>query len=278
MHSKITLPLLAIIWLFFSSLANAEPLRVFVSIPPVETFVERVGGKYVDTQSMVGTGENPHTYTPSHKQIRDLTKASIYISAGIPFEDAWMNRIRSANPGMKVIDTTDIHDKTEHDKTEHDIHTWTNPLQAKLIAHKIRDALISIDPSNKQIYLHNYKVFAAELDLLNQDIIAIFRGKSNRKFMVFHPVWGHFADHYGLTQIAIEHEEKDPGARTLVGLIKLAKDEGIRVIFIQPQLNRKFAEQIAEAIEGQVISIDPLSADYINNLYTVAQQLSEAMR
>ena len=40
------------------------------------------------------------------------------------------------------------------------------------------------------------------------------------------PAWGYFADTYGLTQVAIEYEGKEPGARALAALIDAARASG----------------------------------------------------
>jgi zinc transport system substrate-binding protein len=140
----------------------------------------------------------------------------------------------------------------------------------------IRDALVELDPANSQDYTNNYNAFAAELDKLDGDIRAILENVPTRQFMVFHPAWGYFADTYGLTQIPIENEGKEPGARALTSLIKQAKDENVKVILVQPQFNKRSAEQVARAIGGRVVAIDPLSPDYLDNLRKVAQLIAEA--
>ena len=100
----------------------------------------------------------------------------------------------------------------------------------------------------------------------------------SRRFMVFHPAWGYFADTYGLTQIAIEQEGKEPGARALTALIEQARAKQVRVIFVQPQFNRKTAQRLAAAIGGRVEPIDPLAENYIDNLRRVARLIAEANR
>ncbi len=89
--------------------------------------------------------------------------------------------------------------------------------------------------------------------------------------MVFHPAWGYFARDHGLDQIPIEIGGKEPGARDLINLIEEAKNDGIKIIFVQKQFSEKSAEAIAAAIKGKIIQIDPLSKDYLNNMKIVAE-------
>lgn len=291
--------LMLFIWLLAPALGNTEPLQVFVSVLPLKTFVEKVGGDFVAVQAMVQPGYSPHTYEPTPKQISALAKTDLYVRTGIPFEKAWMERIRSANPDMKVLDAQEgidlriiehhehetahneeqpnkAHDSGHPDNSERDPHIWTSPPLVKQMAKNIRDMLTELDPAHGQAHADNYTAFAAELDALDHEIRTLLKDVANRKFMVFHPAWGYFADTYDLIQIPIEQGGKEPGARALTELIKQAKQENVKVIFVQPQFNKKSAEQVASAIGGRVVAIDPLSPDYANNLRKVAQLIAEA--
>jgi zinc transport system substrate-binding protein len=298
--------------LTLAALAQAEPVRVFASVLPIKTFVEKVGGEHVDARSMVRPGYSPHTYEPTPQQIAALAGTRLYVRTGLPFEEPWMPRIRSANPAMEVLDarsgmalrTLEAHDHDEdhhghehghhdhghakhqhrHGKTqahgtdEPDPHLWTSPPLAARIAERIRDRLSALDPANAADYERNYRTFAAELETLDAEIHALLDPLKHRRFMVFHPAWGYFADNYGLTQVPIEREGKEPGARALAALIEQARREGVRVVFVQPQFDTRLAARIAEAIGGGVVAVDPLAADYADNLRSVAQQFAEALQ
>jgi zinc transport system substrate-binding protein len=282
--------LIIFVVLLVPGLGNAEPLRVFVSVPPLKTFVEKIGGDHVDVGVMVRPDYNPATYDPTPRQIGALAKTDLYISTGVPFEKGWMERIRSANPDMQMIDARagidlrmiENHEegnqdkKSHHGKSGYDSHVWTSPPLAKQMARNIRDSLTELDPLNSQDYTRKAEAFSAELDRLDRDIRSMLQDLPNRRFMVFHPSWGYFADSYGLTQVPIESEGKAPGARTLTALIERAKHEHVKIIFVQPQFDKKSASRVAHAIGGHVVAIDPLSPDYADNLRKVAQRIAAA--
>ena len=113
-----------------------------------------------------------------------------------------------------------------------------------------------------------------ELAALDAELSAALSGLDSRNFLVYHPAWGYFADRYGLTQVAIEREGKEPGARALTALIEQARREGVRLILVQPQMNPKAAEQVARAIGGRVAVADPLAADYVEGLRQLARLLA----
>jgi zinc transport system substrate-binding protein len=277
------LPILALIpGLAFA----ADPLTVFVSVTPQETFVSRIGGEHVRVQALINAGQDPHAFEPTARQVAALADADLYMRIGIGFEDAWMPRLMAANPSMRLLDARDgIEVRPEHDDHDHDHghdhgaidpHVWTSPSRVRIMAARIRDALTDLAPEYAADFAAGHDRFVADLDALDAAIRARLDGVENRRFMVYHPAWGYFADDYGLEQVAIEREGKEPGARALTAMIEQARRDGIRVIFVQPQLNPASAEQVAQAIGGQVAVIDPLSGDYFENLKQVADLIAGA--
>lgn len=95
--------------------------------------------------------------------------------------------------------------------------------------------------------------------------------------MVFHPAWGYFARAYGLQQIAVEVEGKEPGPQTLARIIDAARREKVRVVFVQKQFSKTAAAAVAREIGGRVVDIDPLAEDFMGNTRTVAGALADAM-
>lgn len=276
------------IFIVSGTAAEAAPLRVFVSVSPQQTFVERIGTNKVVVQTMVRPGYSPATYEPTPRQISALANADLYLRIGVPFEQAWMTRISAVNPSMRIHDARQgievpavaSHGHGSHGTdghhADHDPHLWTNPLLVKRMAQTIRDALSELDPVNRAHYEHNYESYAAELDALDAEIRSLLDELEDRRFMVFHPAWGHFARAYRLVQIPIERGGKQPGPQTLTEIISQAKRDQVRVIFVQPQFDQKLAQQVARNIGGRVVVIDPLSPDYTNNMRKVAQQVAQA--
>jgi len=315
--------LLLLIIVFVPASGLAEPLRVFASVIPIQTFVEKIGGQHVDARVMVRPGFNPHTYDPTPQQISALAGASLYVRTGVPFEKAWMDRIQSANPAMPVLDARDGitlremeahdhdnhghdakphaepgHDHDDNDKHENhdehakqgsheghhdgheeqDPHVWTSPPLVRHMIGGIRDRLTELAPAHAETFARNHDAFVSELERLDRDLHAQLDPLPNRRFLVFHPAWGYFADAYGLTQVPIEREGKEPGARALATLIDQAKRENIKVVFMQPQFDKRSATQVAQAIDGVVVAVDPLAADYIDNLRRVGREFAQALQ
>ena len=118
----------------------------------------------------------------------------------------------------------------------------------------------------------------SKIDELDTELTSVFAGKQGLQFMVFHPAWGYFALAYGLEQVPVEVEGKDPKPAQLKALIDQAKKTGIQVIFVQPQFSTKSAALIAREIGGQVVFADPLAQDWSANLREVADKFNAALR
>jgi zinc transport system substrate-binding protein len=95
--------------------------------------------------------------------------------------------------------------------------------------------------------------------------------------MVFHPAWGYLARDYGIEQIAIQGEGKEPTSQQIAQLIEKARQDNITVIFVSPQFSQKSAEVINSEIGGKVVAVDPLAENYIENMKKVVDAFREAM-
>lgn len=77
---------------------------------------------------------------------------------------------------------------------------------------------------------------------------------------------------------ALEEDGKEATAQHLEEMVDLAKEENIKVIFYQEEIDSSQSEAFAEEIGGKTIQLSPLAADYINNLKNMAQTMAEAMQ
>ena len=272
-------------------IANAKLPRIFVSVAPQKLLIQRLAGVSAQIEILLQPGQDPHTFEPSSRIITKLANADVYFSIGVPFEMAWMRRIKAVNPQMNIVNGSDNEDlkfidehvnefSNEHaHEHNHDVdpHTWTSPVLVKAMSLQWRDYLIGYDPENKDVYLQNYVALSTELDALDVEIKAMLAPISKScHFMVYHPAWGHFANAYNLIQISVEQNGKSPGAKTFVSLVNQAKALKLKTVFVQPQFDRKTVQTLADAIDAQVEILDPLVEDYFGNLRQVASKIARS--
>jgi zinc transport system substrate-binding protein len=293
-HPRMQICCLAVlVFLVLSAIpAQADVVRAFVSIAPQKYFVQKIGGELVTVSVLVPGSADPHTYEPKPRQMMELAKSAVYFAVGVDFERVWLPKIAPTNPGMLIIHTEEGIEKIpmsgrnhEHAGDAHnkssavpDPHIWLSPASVKIQAGHILQALIKLDPKNQTRYKNGYTAFLREIDALDAELKALFAGRKNKQFIVFHPSWGYLARDYGLKQVPIEIEGKDPKPAQLQMLIHHAREQGIKVVFVQPQFSSKSAAMVARAIEGRVIYVNPLAEDWAENLRDVAQKFSDSIR
>jgi len=269
-------------------------IPVAVSVPPQAYFVEKIGGDRVRVEVMIPPGSSHVDYSPSPRQVAALSGARIYVKVGHPaFEvethyiDPFLARVSgiqvvNMSEGMDLIASEGAegwHEPGEdHEHESGDPHVWVAPDTVRVAARNIAAALRKADPGHAAEYAANLRAFEAEIDALDREIRDRLGsgGGEERKFMVYHPSWGYFAREYGLEQIAIEAEGKEPSAQRLIQLIDRGRRERVKVIFVQGGFPRKSAQVIADAVGGQVLTADPQERDWADNLRRVAAELGEA--
>ena len=254
--------------------SNSGQIKVAVTILPQAQLVNKIGGERIAVSVLVPPGIDPHTYELSPGQLKKLSETELYIRVGhIDFEKNWMDRIAGTNKEMLVIDSSQSIEIINGDP-----HIWLSPRLAKIQAENIARALQDIDPENREDYAQRLQSVQKELDQLDSDIAATLSPVSGSKFLVFHPSWGYFARDYGLEEIAIEKDGKEPTAKELAELLSWAKNEDIKVIFASPQHSTREAEAVARELDGKVVIIDPLAGDYFVNLKQVADTMATALK
>ena len=155
-----------------------------------------------------------------------------------------------------------------------DPHIWLSPKRAVVMIETIAQEMCALDPEHSDVYNENAAFYIQQLEELDQQIEDILEPVTNRKFIVYHPAFGYFADDYGLTMYALEEAGKEATVSRLEEMIDLAKEEQIKVIFYQAEIDSSQSQAFAEEIGGETMQLSPLSPDYIDNLKGMAQQIA----
>ena len=262
--------------------ATDKPI-VTVTLEPLRYFAEALGAGYFDFQSMVPKGNSPETYDPTPQQLVALGNSQAYFKIGyIGFEQSWMKKLIDNTPNMKVFDTSVgvnlIHEKA-HAHGDHiheggvEPHIWNSTANARLISQNICRALSDLAPAHKNIFEHR-------LDSMNQvisstdSVIRQYLVKADSTFLIYHPALSYFARDYGLQQVSIEEGGKEPSPAQIQGLIKECKETHTRVIFVQQEFDIRNAKLIADEIGVRIVTINPLSYDWNEEMIQVARALS----
>lgn len=266
-----------------------EKLHIYVSILPQKYFAEKIGGDLITVKTLVPPGKNPAMFSPSPAVMSRLSKAKVFFRIGVPYENHLLPKIKSTAPSIKIVDTRKgvrlrtmtghNHADRHHDENMDgkDPHIWLDPNLVKIQAGTMHDALCEIDSEHCGMYSANLLQFHAELDSLDKTLKSILGPFKDRTMLVFHPSFGYLTDEYGLKQMAVEMEGKAPKGSYLTKLIKTARKEKIKAVFVQSQFNNTAVLKIASAINGEVFTLDPLSENYSTNMIKMAETIRDGL-
>lgn len=261
---------------------------ITVTLEPQRYFTEAIAGDKFAVVSMVPKGSSPETYDPVPQQLVSLGDSKAYFRIGyIGFEQTWMDRLMDNTPHIQVFDTSkgvDLilnHEEPGHGHGNHDghfhavePHIWNSATNALILAGNTYKALCTLDKANQPYYLARYDSLCQRIQQTDSLIRRqLAEPETAKSFLIYHPALSYFARDYGLHQISIEEEGKEPSPGHLKELIDLCKAEDVRVIFVQPEFDKRNAETIAQQTGTKVIPINPLSYHWEEEMLNVANAL-----
>jgi zinc transport system substrate-binding protein len=259
-------------------------LNVAVSIPPQAQFVEKIAGERAVVDILLPPGQSPATYDLTPQQVVRLAQADVFFSIGVPFERQLVARFQNTLNKIVVVDTRKgitlryfpgLHHRDVHGQGAPDPHVWLDPQAVKIQAATIGSTLIKLDSAHSSEYRENLTKFRQELDSVDTVIRRLLAPLKGSSIYVFHPAYGYFTDAYGLKQVAIEVEGKEPSARELAAFIKRARADNVQALFVQPQFSTSQAKMVAEEIGAKIVPLDPLARDYLTNIVDMAQKIAQ---
>ncbi len=264
--------------------SHTEGDIITVSISPFKYFVEQIAGHDFTVNVMVPPGANPHIYEPYPGQISNLRKSVAYISNGhLGFEITWLDRFYEANRTMVKLSASDQIDLIEPEHSHEgnhsegaDPHYWLSPKCALIIAASVKELLIELNPNHREKYEINYRNLIEKIEQVDEKARQLLSGGQKKSFLIFHPNLQYLARDYGLEEISLEHEGKEPSPSRMKELIDRSKKEDLKVIFVQKEYDIKNAQTIADETGAEIVIIDPLSEDWFNATMDIVNALYES--
>ncbi len=267
---------------------------VSVTIEPQRYFAERIAGDKFTVNCVVPAGQSPETYDPTPRQMVRVGESQGYLRIGaIGFELAWMDNIRDNNPGLRIFDLSEGIDLLESPEGEEELpdragehhhhhhhggvdpHIWSSISGARVIAGNTLDAFVSLDPENKEYYRANYGRLMEEIGETERIVSGLLRPLGDVTFIIYHPALTYLAAEYGLTQLCIEMDGKEPSPAGLRELVETAREHDARVVFVQREFDQKNAELIAKETGCRLVPIDPLAYDWSKEMIHIAKSLAD---
>ena len=267
---------------------------IIVTIQPLKYLVEQITGDDFRVDVLVPANASPETFEPTPKQVIAVSQAKLIFSTGlIDFETSLTERmpnkenIVNLSRDIALMEGSCSHNHAavhhcddEHcDHTHHanshgiDPHIWTSPKELKVMAKNAYEAIIAEWPDSIK-YTDAYNTLVLALNELDAECAALCEASATKAFVIYHPALTYFARAYGLEQIAVEKDGKEPSAKHLTTIIDESKAKGVKCLLYQVQYPRSAVEIIAKDMGVECYEIDPLKENAVDNILAITHTIT----
>jgi ABC-type Zn uptake system ZnuABC Zn-binding protein ZnuA len=260
--------LLIAILILLSSISFAN-VKAVTTITIIYDLVKNIGQDKVDVDYLCRGNQDPHFLEVMPSYMLKLRNADLIFEVGLDLEK-WLPQLidGSRNTNIQVIDLSQEIEKKEVPSTKMDArygdvhpygnpHYYLDPMDVKIMAKEVYDALATQDPENASYYEKNYndyiKLLDAKISEWNNKM-AVAKGKP---IVFFHSSWIYFADQYGL-KIAGYVEPKPgipPTPSHNAEVINLIKKGGVKIIVMENYYSDSAPNQISQITGVKVLKV-----------------------
>ena len=254
-----------------SSAKNDNANKITVSIEPLRYLTEQIVGDRFEVVTMVPKGSSPETYEPTARQMADLSESILYIKVGeLGFERTWMPRLTSNAPHITVVNSSE--GITSH--IGDDPHSWMSARNAIIMAHNIYEAVKRIDVKDSVFFRQRLDSLCNVIHATDKYIRQTTAQAQCKSFIIYHPALTYFASDYGLEQLALEENGREPSAAELEQIISTARAKGVKTMFVQREFANRNVDIITNTIGARKVEINPLGYDWNKEMRRIAAEMT----
>ena len=256
--------------------SGSDKKTIFVTITPMQSIIEEITAGDFDIEVIVPKGASPETFEPTPKQATSFSDAELIFSTGIiDFEQSLVQRISgdaevvNLSNGIELIAGSCSHGNHQH-KHGVDPHIWTSPRALRTMVTNAHKAIMAHYPDSVK-YTEATGRLLERINKLDNYCATRIKAEGVEAMMIYHPAYTYYARDYGIEQIAIEHDGKEPSLRQTTALIEKAKEHGVKAILRQPQYSEDKVRAIANDAGAEIITTDPLAEDILGEIERVTE-------
>lgn len=255
--------------------------KVSATIFPIYDFVRNlVKDSEINVVLVVPPGESSHTFSLTPEEVKRISGSRILFYNDFGLDD-WI--VPSAESvGVKRF----VNVNKELTPVNNNPHFWLSIPYAIKECEVIKESLKEEFPEYKEIFDRNFTSYKDKLLALHERIKKSIEKLPSKKIITYHPAYLYFAMEYGLQVVsAIEKSPgKEPTPKEIAEIEDIIKKEGIKALFIEPQLSSSVVDGISMDTGIKVFVLDPLGGigdrdsyyKFMNyNLNTLLEALSE---
>ena len=249
-----------------SAYATAKELKVVASIRPIYALVLAVSDGVIAPQLLMPATASAHDFQLKASDARMIEKSDIIFWVGPEMEKSLSKSIATLAANANVVTLMDEQSMMlipYDDSNTSDPHIWLATINAVAIIDAISKTLIKADPGNKDIYEKNTRVAKNRIKSLRRQMVKILKTIKDVPFVTQHDGFSYLIREFGLNQRGniVNIQGSDAGARHIVELKKLIKNEQVKCIFTVPQMTSQMAKSISLDMGVRLGELDAMGVD-----------------
>ncbi|MBA4537413.1 zinc ABC transporter substrate-binding protein [Bacillus aquiflavi] len=261
-----------------------KTLTVYTTVYPLQFFTKKIGGDFVNVETIYPPGSDEHTFEPSQKDMIKLAEADLFFYIGLGLEGFVDNAKKTlknekvtmvATGEMLHLNETNENDHADEEKHEDehgheddhghthgdiDPHVWLDPVYALELAEAIKNELIHKMPEEKSTFENNFEELSNELKEIDQDFKNTITNAKQKNIIVSHAAYGYWEKRYGLHQISISglSTTSEPSQKQLETIIETAKEYQIKYILFEQNVNSHLTEIVQKEVGAEPLTLHNL--------------------
>lgn len=253
-------------------------LLVAVTVPAQAWLVKQIAGDDVDVLTLVPPGHVPESTQPGPRNLARFQQADIIFTIGHPdfsFEARYINPYRKNAKLDKWLSMYEVvkREMPAYKLVGSDPHLWTSPSLMMVVAEELVRKLSALEPENAEDFQKKLQSLHDKINILDRQTRALITARDSDKLLVYHPAWGHFCQHYGLQQLAIEKDGKAPGAGSLASLFRQLEKKHISNIISSPGADQRITSMIADQFNINMVLVNPMDSDWYHMMLSMTLAL-----
>ncbi|MQF70073.1 zinc ABC transporter substrate-binding protein [SAR202 cluster bacterium AD-804-J14_MRT_500m] len=233
---------------------DTQPITVVATNGIIADWASQIADDSVQIFSLVQSGSDPHSFSPSARDIARIADADIVFSIGRGLEDEWLDTliVNSASKTSRLSILGNVIEPYPEQISERDPHFWLDPTLVDLVINEMATVLSERFPSKASIFMSNAQNYSNEIQDLHQSAKSQFSTipPDRRLIVATHDSLSYLANRYGFQIIgSISHSTSThdrPSPQELSDLVQILEKRDISAIFSEFSTTDRLPLRISE--------------------------------
>ena len=237
-----------------------DKLSVVTTTTLLADLAKVIGGDDINVEGLMGPGIDPHLYKASAGDVTRMQEADLIFYNGLHLEGKMGEIFENLETNGKLIfEIAKGLPKEElimlEDGNIHDPHVWFDVSLWKNAARVVKDGLIELDNTKKDIFIDRYESYIKQLDELHLYVQnrSLELDENQRVLITAHDAFNYFGKAYGFEVKGLQgiSTASEAGTGDVRDLADFIVERQIKAVFVESSVPKKNIEALQEAVAAR---------------------------